>query len=67
MRYDGIFHFVGLLMLAGADPPFCWNLGSLVDLIQHCTYVALLMDGEDCNNDQYHIFDIKTNDGINLD
>ena len=31
------------------------------------TYVALLMDGEDCNNDQYHIFDIKTNDGINLD
>ena len=31
------------------------------------TYVALLMDGDDCNNDHYHIFDIKTNDAISLD
>lgn len=30
------------------------------------TYVAFLMDGNDCNNDQYHIFDIKTNDALNL-
>ena len=29
------------------------------------TYVALLMDGENCNKDQYHIFDIKTNDAMN--
>ncbi len=31
------------------------------------TYVALLMNGENCNKDQYHIFDIKTNDAMNSD